>query len=159
VVTLGGHAPANRIAMSLARALAASLALACGSNPSGPHLIQSLTLSPASADAQSYPDGKVAFVATGHYDTPPLTVTPIQASWGAESETMSNGTITYGSANGAVSVDANGVAQCAAGASDTYAIVAWTVQNPNLQGACGSGNSIGEPGCNVVQGIAQLTCP
>jgi hypothetical protein len=139
--------------------LAAWLALACGSSPSGPHLIQSLTLSPTSVDAQNFPSGKVAFVPTGHYNTAPLTVTPIQASWGAESEILWNGTINYGDANGAVTVDANGTAQCANGASGTYAVVAWAIQDPNLKGTCGSGNSIGEPGCNVVQGIAQLTCP
>ena len=149
-----------RVSVSLCLLLlAASLALACGSGPSGPHLIQSLTLSPTSVDAQNFPAGKVAFVPTGHYDTAPLTVTPIQASWGAESEIVSNGSITYGDANGAVTVDANGTAECATGASGTYAVVAWAIQDPNLKGTCGAGNSIGEPGCNVVQGIAQLTCP
>jgi hypothetical protein len=139
--------------------VAAWLALACGASPTGPHLIQSLTLSPASADAQNYAEGKVGFVATGHFDTAPFTVTPLPANWGAESEFVSNGSLTYGSANGAVSVDTNGVAQCALGALGTYAVVAWVIQDPNLRGTCGSSNSIGEPGCNVVQGIAQLTCP
>jgi hypothetical protein len=139
--------------------VAAWHALACGAGPKGPHIIQSLTLSPASADAQNYPAGKVAFLATGHYDTAPMTVTPMQANWGAESEFVWNGSLTYGSANGAVSVDTNGVAQCASSASGTYAVVAWVIQDPTLHGTCGSGNSIGEPGCNVVQGMAQLTCP
>jgi len=139
--------------------VAGCITLACGSSPSGPRLIQSLTLSPASADAQNYPNGKVAFVATGHYNSAPLTVTPLPANWGAESEQLWNGVLTYGSADGAVVVDANGVAQCGAGASGTYAVVAWVIQDPGLQGGCGSQNSIGEPGCDVVQGIAQLTCP
>jgi hypothetical protein len=137
---------------------AACLTLACGTTRSGQHLIQSLTLSPASADAQNYPGGKVAFVATGDYSTAPTTVTPLTANWGAESVQIWNGVVTYGSANGAVSVDANGVAQCASSASGTYAVVAWVIQDPTLQGGCASGNSIGEP-CNAVQGIAQLTCP
>ena len=135
------------------------LAFACGANSRDPHLIQSLTLSPPSADAQDYPAGKVVFVATGQYDTAPFMVTPLPASWGAESQFIWNGSLTYGSADGAVSVDANGVAQCAAGASGTYAVVAWVTEDPSLHGTCGSGNSIGEPGCNIVQGMAQLTCP
>jgi len=40
---------------------AAWIALACGSS----HELQSITVSPASADAQNYPDGEVPFVATG----------------------------------------------------------------------------------------------
>jgi hypothetical protein len=139
--------------------IVAWLALACGAGTSGAHIVQSITLSPSSADAQNYPSGKVAFAATGHYDNAPMTVTPMQANWGAESEFMWSGSFTYGSANGAVSVDPNGAAQCAPSASGTYAVVAWVVQYPNVQGTCGSGNSIGEPGCNVVQGMAQLTCP
>src|SRR5271163_5104681 len=123
---------------------AAWLALACGASPKSPHIIQTLTLSPASADAQDYPAGKVAFVAAGHYDTAPMTVTPMQASWGAESESMWNGSLTLGgSAEGDVSVDTNGVALCASTASGTYAVVAWATQDPSLHGACGSGNSIG----------------
>ena len=140
--------------------LAASLALACGS-PSGPHLIQSLTLSPASADAQNYPAGKVAFVPTGHYDTAPLTITPIQASWGAESEIMSNGSITYGDANGAVSVDVNGIAQCATGGcigNIRSCSVGNTGSEPEGYVSVRQQYRL-EPGCNVVQGIAQLTCP
>ena len=138
---------------------AVCLTSACGASRSGQHLIQSITLSPASADAQNYPGGKVAFVATGYYSTAPTTVTPLTANWGAESEQIWNGVVTYGSVTGEVSVDANGVAQCASGVSGTYAVVAWAIQDPNLQGGCASGNSIGEPGCNAVQGIAQLTCP
>jgi hypothetical protein len=52
-----------------------------------------------------------------------------------------------------------GVAQCAAGVSGTYAVVAWVIQDPGLQGGCASDNSMVEPGGNTVQGIAQLTCP
>ena len=85
--------------------------LACGS-PS--RQVQSITLSPASADAQTYPNGQVPFVATGYYNVAPTTVTPLQANWGAASGSLP--------ANGAVTLDANGVAQCSAGASGTYTI-------------------------------------
>jgi len=144
--------------------LVACITLACGSDPgSDPQqnsrTIQSITISPASADGQDYPDGKVPFVATGHYNSPPTTVTPLQANWGAESEQVVNGIETFGPANGAVLVGGTGVAQCAAGASGTYAVVAWNLQIPNVPANCNTINSIGEPGCDAVQGTAQLTCP
>src|ERR1035438_8321612 len=61
-------------------ALVASIGLACGS---GSYKIQSITVSPATADAQNYPNGQVPFVATGYYNLAPATVTPLQANWGA----------------------------------------------------------------------------
>ena len=61
-------------------ALVASIELACGS---GSYKIQSITVSPATADAQNYPNGQVPFVATGYYNSAPGTVTPLQANWGA----------------------------------------------------------------------------
>jgi len=61
-------------------ALFASVGLACGS---GSYKIQSITVNPATADAQSYPNGQVPFVATGYYNSAPATVTPLQANWGA----------------------------------------------------------------------------
>jgi len=61
-------------------ALFASVGLACGS---GSYKIQSITVNPATADAQSYPNGQVPFVATGYYNSAPATVTPLQAKWGA----------------------------------------------------------------------------
>jgi hypothetical protein len=122
--------------------LAASMTLACGS---GSRQIQSVTVSPASADAQDYPDGKVPFVATGHYDQTPVTVTPLQANWGPDF-------------NSPVSIDQNGVAQCAAGASGTYSIGAW-VDLPVAKGLPCPIGEYGESVCGTVLGTAQLTCP
>lgn len=137
--------------------LAGCMFLACGGSPGQ---IQSITLSPPSADAQNYPNGKVPFVATGHYNAAPTTVTPLQASWGVASEQLVNGVETFGFANGALSVDTNGVAQCTAGASGTYAVGAWV--NLAVNGpppGCPSG-PFGQPyACLAVLGTAQLTCP
>jgi len=137
--------------------LAACMLWACGSSH---RQIQSISLSPASADAQDYPNGKVQFVATGHYDAAPTTVTPLQAGWGVASEQLVSGVETFGLANGALSVDTNGVAQCAAGASGTYAVGAWvslSVTGPPP--SCPSG-PFGQPyACSAVLGTAQLTCP
>jgi hypothetical protein len=143
-------------------ASAALITLACGiSNTHRTDLrpIQSITLSPASADARDYPEGKVPFVATGHYSSPPTTLTPLPANWAAESVQIVNGIETVGPANGAVSVEANGVAQCAASSSGMYLVVAWDIQDPTLPISCACITFFGEPCCNSVQGTAQLTCP
>jgi hypothetical protein len=136
--------------------LAAYIVLSCGSSP---HLIQSLAVNPASADGQKYPGGKVPFIATGNYSTAPMTVTPQQANWAALSELVFNGMLTFGPVSGDVSIDQTGVAQCTATASGTYAVVAWDIQDPSLKVSCASETDFGEPGCNAVQGTAQLTCP
>ena len=132
---------------------AAWIALACGSRQ-----IQSITLSPASADAQDYPDGKVAFVATGYYNSPPTVVTPLQANWGAAAERLVNGVEIFTPQDGAVTVDTNGVAQCAAGATGTFAVGAWidlvVFGNP----PCAS-FAFGPASCRTVLGTANLTCP
>jgi hypothetical protein len=51
-------------------------AVSCGTN--SPSQLQSMTVSPAAADAQSFPNGIGPFVATGVYVNPPRTVTPQQ---------------------------------------------------------------------------------
>ncbi len=47
--------------------LAAAITLACGSSPSPDRLLQSVTVAPATAAAQDYPNGQVQFTATGFY--------------------------------------------------------------------------------------------
>ena len=135
----------------------AAILLACGA--SEPRTLQSITVNPTSANAQRYPGGKVTFVATGYYNSTPKTVTPTQANWVALSEKEANGILNLGSIANSVSIDQAGIAQCAAGASGTYAIVAWDLQDPTLKVSCSSETDFGEPGCNAAQGTAQLTCP
>jgi hypothetical protein len=74
-----------RFALSfLALVLAASLALSCGANQNqNQNQLSSMTVSPATADAQNYPDGEVPFIATGVYVNPTRKVTPQLASWNA----------------------------------------------------------------------------
>jgi hypothetical protein len=125
----------------------ASLTLACGSNPQ--RQIVSLSVSPLSAD------GQTQFVAMGSYNAPPMTVTPLQANWAAETEQdgIPTGPTT------AVSIDDNGLAQCSTGASGTFAIGAWVLVDPNSPVMCLTIGPFGQPGCNSVLGTAQLTCP
>src|ERR1700686_141993 len=94
--------------------LAAAITLACGSSPSADRLLQSVTVAPATADAQDYPNGQVPFTATGFYTAKPTPVTPLTTSWSA----CYQGATTTG-----VSIDPNtGVAQCAAGSAGTYTV-------------------------------------
>lgn len=138
-------------------AYGAWMLLACGA--SGSPSLQSITVSPASADAQDYPGGQVPFVATGHYNSSPTTVTPLQANWAALSEQLANGLLTIGPVTSGVAIDNTGSARCAAGASGTYAVIAWDLQDPMLKVSCASVTDFGEPGCNAVQATAQLICP
>ena len=137
------------ILSSVALLVSAALSLYCNSIPA--HQLQSITLTPASADASSYPNGEVQFVASGHYNIAPLTVTPLPATWGTCTQQFATTT--------AVSVTQNGLARCTSDAVGTYTV--WVndpiselpgqVYNCPAQGACGGG-------C-VIQANAQLTCP
>lgn len=53
--------------------------LACGGTPSSQadRSIQSITVRPTTADAQTFPGGQVQFTATGYYNTQPSPVTPL----------------------------------------------------------------------------------
>jgi hypothetical protein len=131
--------------------LAASLALACGASNNSQRQIESITVSPASADAQDYPSGQVPFVATGAFTLAPTSVTPLQATWAAVGP---DGLTTD------VTVTSNGLAQCASGASGTYTVGAWIVLlgHPPTP-ICNVISPFGNPCGDSVIGTAQLTCP
>jgi hypothetical protein len=129
--------------------LAACVNLACGSS----RKIESINVVPSAADAQDYPGGKVPFIATGHYSKTPTSVTPLQAGWGAASINQ-----VIGPPTDAVSVDANGVAQCNAGASGTYLVAAW-VNVPYKGPAFSCPATLYGDSCSSVVGTARLTCP
>jgi hypothetical protein len=123
----------------LALILAASFALSCGASQ-GPGQLQSITLSPAIADAQ-----EVQFTASGYYVHPSHTMTPQPATWGA---------CYQGATTSEVSVTTGGLAKCANGATGTYTVFAFVATNPSCtlaMNACGAG-------CTIV-GSSQLTCP
>jgi hypothetical protein len=127
--------------------ISVAIALACG--VSTPRMLESVSLSPTTADAQNFPNGEVPFVATGYYTRPPSTVTPETATWGACSQ---NG------ATSAVSVSTTGVARCTAGASGIYMVWAG-VPNPAFTGTCPAFLTACGLSCNTVVGTATLTCP
>jgi hypothetical protein len=123
--------------------IAAAVTLACGSSP---HILQSVTISPATADAQN---GEAQFTATGFFTGSPSEVTPLSATWGACSQLWQPTT--------GVTVSSNGLARCATGASGTYAIFAFD-GNPSST-TCTVGIACGPPPCGSVANTAQLTCP
>jgi hypothetical protein len=130
-------------------AVVASLALSCGANsdPSSNRQLLSIALSPATADAQDYPDGQVQFMASGYYNSAPYTVAPLSAGWG---------TCYQEASTSAISVSRTGLAQCAIGAVGTYTV--WAHDAPFPLGAnCLAITACGG-GC-FVAGTAQLTCP
>lgn len=133
----------------LALILGGSLAtLSCGGGQSQSQL-QSVAVNPTTADAQSYPNGEVPFVATGYYLNPKHTVTPLtNATWTA----CNNGGPTTD-----VILSQLGTAQCANEAHGTYSVNATAV---TASRACPAITPCGVivRGCTVT-GIAQLTCP
>lgn len=116
--------------------LAATMLSGGGCGSASPRLLQSISITPATADAQSFPNGQVQFAVMGTYSHPP-SPSPITASQWLSSE-PNIATISQG-----------GVAQCTPGASGVVTVKA-VVPAP-----C-SGT-----GCTAValSGDAKLTCP
>jgi hypothetical protein len=127
--------------------LAIAVTLACGG--SSARILQSVSLSPSTADAQGNP---VQFTAMGFFNQKPSTSTLPDVNWGACYQKQPTT---------AVSVSAGGLAQCAAGAAGTYTVWAWAER----AGSCGGNNGevpanpCGGAGECQVTGTAQLTCP
>ena len=122
---------------------------ACGSSP---RMLQSVSLSPATADAQGSP---VQFTATGYFDQQPSPQKLTAPSWGACNPNQPYLPTT------AVSVSADGLAQCATGAVGTYTVWAVGERGGDSCGTAGSdpANPCGGAGSCQVTGTAQLKCP
>jgi hypothetical protein len=123
-----------------------ALGLGCGSS----RQLQSVTLNPASADARNFPNGQVSFKATGTFSKPPSPVqlTSKDVIWCAGS----NSGACVGNINPGITVDQNGLAQCAPGYTGTATVLA----------GAGSFSSMMNPdgGSQLdVFGAARLTCP
>ena len=130
----------NRMALCLPL-LALPAALGCGNNK-----LTSVSITPATADAQNFPGGKVQFTAVGTFSgsSKPVPLTNITWCVGSSSGAC-NGNIAS-----AATIDGNGLAQCTGLLRGTATILA------------GAGHSMGLPdgGAQLdVFGTAQLTCP
>ena len=115
----------------------------CGSMNSNNRVLQSMTVSPASADAQNFPQGQVQFTATGTFSMPPSPATvpvpfvsPYSGSWISSNPNVAT-------------INQNGMAQCVTGASGTVTVTAVVSSNS----AMGTQMSTG------VSGTSKLTCP
>jgi len=124
------------------------VALGCGSSRN----LQSVAISPATANAQNFPNGQVAFTATGTFNKPPSPqkLTGMDITWcvGTTAGTCP-GNIAVGA-----TVDQNGVASCLTVAPGTPSKT-WLVMAGK---AISSMNPDGGSQMTVF-GSAQLTCP
>jgi hypothetical protein len=78
-----------------------------GSGMSSSRQMQSITVTPASADAQAFPGGKVQFTAMGTFNMAPMTMMSPPVLWSIGSP-FGSPPVTMPAA----SVDSNGLAQC-----------------------------------------------
>src|ERR1700736_5829065 len=94
-----------------ARFLALSLmGLSAGCGDSVSRTLQSVSASPAVADAKDFRNGRGQFVPVGTYNKPPITVAPLPVTaWSAAPSTVAT-------------IDQNGIAQCAPGQVGTVKI-------------------------------------
>jgi hypothetical protein len=122
-------------------------AFGCG----GRHL-QSVTLSPATADAKNFPSGQVTFTATGVFSdsSTPVQLTSKDVLWCMGGIGSTTGQCV-GNANPGATLDQNGVAQCLPGFTGTTTVLAGTES---------SSPSMPDSGPKLkIFGSAQLTCP
>ena len=112
-------------------------------------ILQSVSLGPPTADAQGSP---VQLTAAGYFNEQPSPVKLRTANWGACHQNQPTT---------AVSVSADGLAQCAAGAVGTFTVWAWAQRGGDSCGPAGTvpANPCGGAGECQVTGTAQPTCP
>lgn len=117
----------------------------CGS--SATRTLQAVGVSPATADANQFPNGEIQFTATGYYNKIPASVTPLHVTWGAcyQSQPTTDVTIT-----------ATGVAHCTSSASGTYLV--WGFASDGEHATCNA-TSACSGSCGRVTGTALMTCP
>jgi hypothetical protein len=118
--------------------------LSCGSSRE----LTSISVSPATADAQKFPQGQVQFTATGTFNKAPTTVTPLSVNWCPQA-TCGVGT----PALVGIIVDSDGLAQCQPGFAGTVTLVAEAPRNPGATVTPMSGMNA------MVSGTAQMSCP
>ena len=115
--------------------------LSCGSSS---NKLQSVTITPATADARNYPNGQVQFTATGTSSNG-RQVKPLTALWSPGPPWTIQPFV--------IVVDNNGLASCGSVPAGTYQIWAGAPSDPNTP------VSSMKQGTPSVSGTAQLTCP
>ena len=127
-------------------ALATVVSSCSSGNPNLGRVLYSISVTPATADAQNFPNGQVVFTATGMFNLPPspapLTfAAPYAGQFVVSNPTNPPATIATVVASGNSTI----TVQCASGSSGTVPIVA--------SGSANNGTD------TVITGNAQLTCP
>jgi len=122
-----------------------SLSSGCGSSRD----LLAVSISPAAADAQNFPNGMVQFTATGTFSRDPTTATlgPNDVTWCVGTSTGTCGLIGL---TGGV-VDSNGMAHCANGFSGTVNVLAGV---PSTEPHTANTGAVLK-----IFGAATLTCP
>jgi len=118
----------------------------------GTRTLQSLSVSPASADARNSPSGQVQFMATGNFTLAPMTVTSPAVRWSIGNPFATPTPAISIAMSSQPSIDVNGLAQCN-GFVGIATIVATAPVDPNaslLQMTAVTPN---------VSGRASLICP
>jgi hypothetical protein len=119
------------------------VAFGCGSSS---REVTSLTLTPSVADAQSYPGGQVKYSATANYNRAPSSG-PIQpVLWALKPPQNVQATAT---------ISQSGVAQCNAGTTGNFMVLAYAVADPSLPQT----DQTLIAGNKAALGLAQLNCP
>ena len=137
-----------RICAAIFLVAVALQALGCGSSSimsNSNRVLQSMTISPATADAQDFANGRVQFMATGNFNKPP---SPQQVTF---QPPYTGGWSVMGSGMQPIAtIDANGLAQCGPGAVGMVTVQALASANAAMgTGATGV----------AVRATATLTCP
>ena len=150
--------PVSLVLLSLAGLLSLTV-VACSSGMMtmmNTRQMQSITVTPASANAQNFPGSAVQFTATAHFNMDPMTATP-QVLWTVGSPfpmmpmSFRSSSMMSPMASG-VTISANGMAQCN-GFVGTVTIQATAPMDPNI-----SVSQMSSMRGNVT-GMAQLMCP
>jgi len=118
------------------------MTVSCGGTMSMGRQLQSITVTPMSANAMNFPSGMVQFSAMGNFNMAPMTASvPVTWSLMGPNSTMAPAGVSINSMTG--------MAQCS-GFMGTVTVMA--------SNAMGSSNMPGSMAVQVV-GTAQLTCP
>jgi len=125
--------------------LGAALTLACGLNHDR---FRSLTVSPASADAQDYTNGQVQFTASGTLING-TQVKPVAAMWTVGPPWLPSSAVPLSG----IQLDQTGLASCGSAASGISMIVATAPADPHFPVSKMS------PSTPQVMAAATLTCP
>ena len=136
-----GGSMTSRIALSFV-ALVALVLAGCGNSK-----LTSVTVTPATADAQNFPNGQVQFTAMGTFSDSSKPVPLTTVTWCVGS---SNGMCNGNIASPAI-IESNGLARCSAVLNGTATVLAGT--GNSMMGMPDTGEQL------RVFGTAKLTCP